>query len=433
MKLHKIIRNYKNKRMYPLHMPGHKRMLGSIYEEDFTEIPGLDDLHSPKDTILELMQEYSDFYGARRTYISVNGSTAGILAAVSTIGQLYEKILVMRNSHKSLYNGLYINNIQPKFLYPLVDENGIVCGYDYNELEKQIKINDIQALFITSPTYEGIIIDKSKILDICNKNKVCLIVDEAHGAHLIRESFASCADIVIQSLHKTLPCLTSSAIVHCNNDKLIPLMDRYMSIYQTTSPSYVILKSISECMEFLKEDYQKYDNIARYRLNKIRNKLKKCNKLRLIDTNDIYKIVISCKGTSIDGIELFNKLYEKKFVLEMAAPTYIIAMTSCIDEWDMIDKFVQEVINIDSQIELISSSDGVINYFPKLVMSNQRGEVRRVKIIESIGKISNEQIYMYPPGIPLVTYGEKITEELIEILVDLNNKGYIEVDSIEVI
>ena len=174
-KLHNFIEEYKMRELYPLHMPGHKQNFGEISQYDYTEIPYFDDLHDPSGLILDIMEGYSKIYGVGSTYLSINGSTAGILAAISALNLFGKNFLVARNCHKSVYNAIFINKIKAKYFGPYVNKSNIVVGYDYDDIEREIVNNNIGVLILTSPTYEGIKFDLSKVYDICKKNKVLII------------------------------------------------------------------------------------------------------------------------------------------------------------------------------------------------------------------------------------------------------------------
>lgn len=432
MKLHKFIRNFKLNKMYPLHMPGHKRRCGEYTKFDITEIPGFDDLHNPKGIIMDIEKGYSKYYLSKKTFISVNGSTAGILAGISTVAKNYNKFLVGRVAHKSIYNALYINNIEPLYVYPIINEAGIFIDYNYDEIEEIIIKNKIEVMIFTSPTYEGKIIDVDKITKIAKKYKVILIIDEAHGAHLDRSrSFSDKADICIQSLHKTLPALTSTALVHCNNMDLQNGLKKFMSIYQTSSPSYILLDSISNCLEFIEKQFDELNNKSLSKLEKIRDKLKKCKNLKLFESDDKYKLVIQTNNSNISGDKLYELMYSKGFILEMCSPNYVIAMTSCVDNWKKVKKFVDEILDVDKKLHKIKKKK--IDFF----IENKK-EVNFCADTESIdlnlaeGRVSSSQIYIYPPGIPIISYNEVFSNDVINLIKKLNKNKYLTCNEVEV-
>lgn len=428
-KLHNFIKEYKSKNLYPLHMPGHKQKYGDISRYDYTEIPGFDDLHDPSGLILDIMNGYSNFYGTYSTYLSVNGSTSGILAAISTLKLFGKNFLIARNSHKSVYNGIFINNVNARYFKPVINEIGIVKDYDYDEIEEMIIRYDIDVLVITSPTYEGIKIDITKINAICIRNNVLILADAAHGAHLIDEPINRIADIVIQSIHKTLPAPTSTAIVHCNNKKLDYWLRHYMSVYQTSSPSYILLSGISECLEYLEDKYEEDHKKALLNLRAVREKLDKCKNIGLFKNDDEFKIVIEGKG-KVTGEEIYNYLYDKGYVAELFTESYVIAMTGVMDDWEKIDILADLLLKFD-----ICIGEKNKDYKKRIIQSEvhipeyvgiRNPEFERVDISDAIGRISAEPVYIYPPGIPIITYGEVFDEEVIKNLEKLIEKKLIQ-------
>ena len=259
--LYKNLRNYAKTDFYPFHMPGHKRRMQwagassfpNPYEIDITEIEGFDNLHHPEGIIRESMDWAASLYGAHKTYYLINGSSSGILSAVSGTVPDSGTILISRNCHKSVYHGIYLKSLKSEYIYPQYSEEyGIQCGLDPEEIELMLKKNRyISAVLMVSPTYDGIVSDVKAVSEICHKNHIPLIVDEAHGAHFRYgdifpvPALESGADVVIQSVHKTLPCFTQSALLHLREGYIdTEKIERYLQIYQSSSPSYVLMAEI---------------------------------------------------------------------------------------------------------------------------------------------------------------------------------------------
>jgi len=279
MKLIDRLKEYGKSDFYAFHMPGHKRqeelgitLFPNPFSVDITEIDGFDNLHHPEGILKESMERAAAVYGADRTYYLVNGSTCGILAAISSAVSDGKKLLMARNSHKSAYHAAMLNRMETEYIYPeIIEESGIQGGIEPGELRRILeadKENRIGAVFLTSPTYEGIVSDIKSLAEIVHERGIPLIVDEAHGAHfafyegegenrqtgrLFPRSALHCgADLVIQSIHKTLPSLTQTAVLHLKEG----IADRerlefYLRIYQSSSPSYVMMASIDNCIEYM--------------------------------------------------------------------------------------------------------------------------------------------------------------------------------------
>ena len=232
-RLYKKLESYGQSDYYPFHMPGHKRNRASsaddfLFERDITEISGFDNLHHAEGILKEAQEYAAQIYGTKKCFFSVNGSTAALLAAVSASVNKGGKILVARNCHKAVYHALYLRELQPVYIYPHEDQRlGINGGISPERVERYLEEHpEVEAVLITSPTYDGIVSNVEKIAEIAHRHEVLLIVDEAHGAHFrFSEYFPVSAadlgaDIVIQSFHKTLPSMTQTAVLHVCSDRV---------------------------------------------------------------------------------------------------------------------------------------------------------------------------------------------------------------------
>jgi lysine decarboxylase len=435
-----------NKKVYPLHMPGHKlgRKINSanLAKIDVTEVRGTDNLHNPTGIISEAQEKAAITFGAEKTYFLVNGSTGGIISTISTICNEKDKILIARNCHKSVYNAILINNLEPIYIYPeIMESNGIVAGVDpYHIEENLIKYPSIKLVVITSPTYEGFLSNIEEIAKIVHKYNKVLMVDEAHGAHFKfnnyfpKTSIEQGADIVIQSTHKTLPAFTQSAMLHVQSTRIeCNKLQKELAIFQSSSPSYILMNSLDSCRELLDRKGNKLFNKYTKDLKKCREALKnRLNNLKLIDKNviginqimdiDYSKIVIDCSKTNITGVEL-DKILRNNYNIqvELSSINHIIAMTSICDSRYGIKKFTKALIEIDKQLNKINKKGkkyDIINhalkyYNPKVVSYKTK---TNVLLKDSVGKIAGEFIIPFPPGIPMIVPGEIITKESIILI-----------------
>ena len=458
------------KKSIPFHMPGHKRNISFApylkelnAKYDITEIKGYDNLQCPDGIILNVMNNAQKLWNTMHSFLLVNGSTCGILAAINTTCQPKDKVIIARNCHKSVYNAVELLNLKPVFIHPSVNNELHICGsVDPIELSKIInENNDVKAVVITSPTYDGVISDISAICTISHENNIPVIVDEAHGAHLaICEGFGlsavkSKADIVIQSLHKTLPSLTQTAIAHICTERINP--ERFLnslSVFQTSSPSYLLLSSIDCCIDFLIINQERITNKWLNSIDYIDNEIASLKNLyafyhgtsknRLYDSIFSYdrsKLIISVKNTKINGKQLFDILYnDYNIVLEMYADSYVIAMLSMCDKKRSLKKLMKALHKIDNLLDEKPSHEIPYTHTPAVltesVMGIRDAKNRNSKIIlveKSEGHISNEFIWAYPPGIPYLIPGEIITSDIIvqikkaidngiDIKSDLNHK-----------
>ena len=263
--LYDKLKMYSESGVYPFHMPGHKRnpmLCDGImpYEIDLTEIDGFDNLHNAESCILDVKILAENLYNVKKAFLLVIGATGGILSAVRAMTDKGDKVIVARNSHKSVYNALELCGLTPKYIVPKVDkEFGINCSITPLQAEKAIRENpDAKLLIITSPTYEGVVSDIKEICRIAHLHNVSVLVDEAHGAHFPFsgsfpvEAIQCGADVAVASLHKTLPSLTQTALLLTSNEELINPLAENLAIFETSSPSYVFMSSIEKCLDFCK-------------------------------------------------------------------------------------------------------------------------------------------------------------------------------------
>ena len=449
MTLLEHLEKYNDKKITPFHMPGHKRnthisdylkKLGVEY--DFTEISSMDDLHEPQGIIKECQQNAKSLWNSEHSYFLVNGSTSGIMAGIRACTHTNDRILVARNCHKSVYNAIELCNLIPKYILPdMLEELPVYSSVNpqavYNVLNENFsKGEKISLIVLTSPTYEGIISNIKQITEIAHSFGIPVLVDEAHGSHLdISEFFTggavkAGADIVVQSLHKTLPSLTQTAIVHLNSKIIKPeQLQRQLSIFQTSSPSYLLMSSIDCCIHFVQENknlFNNWNNNLVYFKNRIAS-LKNLSILAYTTPKKFYafdnsKIVISTVGTTINGSQLMNILRTQyKIELEMCSADYVIAMTSIADTKEDFETLATALLEIDKNISTINRDilSATISELPpvsKTIQNALYGKSQLVDISYSIGKISAEYIWVYPPGIPIITPGEKITEDTVNVI-----------------
>lgn len=420
--------NYEKEGIYPFHMPGHKRNIDvcfNPYKYDITEITGFDDLHKPEDVLLRLTERISEMYSADKSYILNNGSTSGIMTAISAVAGYNDTVLVARNCHKSVYNTLILRGIIPEYIYPQVDRNtGINLAITAADVEKALEHNNkIKAVIITSPTYEGVVSDIEAVSKAVHKKNIPLIVDCAHGAHFgFCDSFPENpmrlgADVVIMSLHKTLPAFTQTAVMCVKSGFAdIKELDRYYHIYLSSSPSYLLMSSIEYCMDYLdKNVFFKYkQNLTDF------YEKSKLEKLHFYMTDDKGKIVIGTWDCDINGIQLKEILRDKyRLEMEMASLEYVIAMTSVCDTEDGFNRLAAALTEIDASCNKKHKKEFTVPEKAETACSLYEAvsaEKKTVKYNDAEGKISGDFIFAYPPGIPIITPGEIFNKKIIECI-----------------
>ena len=435
--LYNKLKKYSKSNTIPMHMPGHKRnikLLGEKlpYELDITEINDFDDLHHAEGIIKNIEKKAKKTFNSKRSFLLVNGSTCGLLAGIRSVVKPKDKILVARNSHKSVYNAIEMNFLEPIYIEPEIDENDIYQEITPEAIERQLELNkDIKLIVLTSPTYEGIISNIKTIVEIAHSYNIPVLVDEAHGAHLnfmdkIKEYEAlNCdADIVIQSLHKTLPSLTQTAILHIKGNLVNEVeVAKQLAIFETSSPSYLFMVSIEECIDFINNNKYKFINYQE-KLDKIYNKTKMLKHLKILgnvlDNNikyDLGKIVILTKDTKINGKELANILRKNyKIEVEMSYINYVICMTSVCDSNKNFKKLLKAILDIDKRLEnnqIVFENGDTINKYNKKE-KKEKQEENTIYYKEAEGKVMDEYMWVYPPGIPLIMPGETVSVDLIK-------------------
>ncbi len=493
-RLYRQLNEYCSSDAYPFHMPGHKRrsdtafMAGfaNPYSIDITEIDGFDNLHHAEGLLRESMDWAASVYGAGRTYYLIDGSTCGVLAAVCSSVPRGGTILMARNSHKSAYHAAALNELNIRYIYPqIIDDFGLQGGLLPQDIEKMLisadngqgeggedgcenetasRPSDMpDAVFITSPTYDGVVSDVRGIADVCHRYGVPLIVDEAHGAHFPfggmfpASALEEGADIVIQSLHKTLPAFTQTALLHVQTDRVdIGRLKYYLQVFQTSSPSYVLMAGIERCIEYMSGEGR--DEMKRFagRLANLRCRLRGLRRLRLLDRDvigsagvydlDGSKIIISAAACAdgsgrLTGTALAERLRrEYRLEMEMCGADYVTAITTLMDSEEGLRRLEEAFFGIDEgltdgrpaaaahqataefrsiykSMEAFSAGrtrtcSPYIRPIP--IHEAQARPARALGLEAAVGHVSGEYVYLYPPGIPIVVPGEVLTEDIID-------------------
>lgn len=444
--LYDKLKNYSTSGVYPFHMPGHKRTAsdGLPYDIDITEIDGFDDLHDPTGCLRDLQQVAADLYRSRYAFALVNGSTVGILAAVRAMAASGGRILMARNCHLSVYHAAELCRLDTKYLYPdCADGLGILGSISPEAVEEALNTDpDISLVVITSPTYEGVVSDIKSISLICHRHGAKLLVDEAHGAHFafsdrFPQSAIHCgADAAVVSLHKTLPAMTQTALMLVNDDKAAEKVKRELSVFETSSPSYVLLASIDRCLDFSKNSEKAFDDYTKRlenfygatgslkHLSTAYDRLKDSDKVFDLDAG---KICILCNGY-MTGRELMHDLRtEFKLELEMAQGDYALAMTSVCDTDEGFERLLSALTQIDGRLKETKhqTSIGTCQPLQRLYTISEAidkgGE--KLDIYDSTGKVSREYIRVYPPGVPLIAPGEVISRDTLTQLREYEAAG----------
>ena len=550
MNLYYKLTQYISSDAYPFHMPGHKRRAAHLCDPsliDLTEIDGFDNLHHAEGILQEAQERAAKLYGSSETHFLVNGSTAGILSAIGACAKPGGCLVMARNSHRSAFNAAGLNRLRTVYLYPerpgctersgnplspgrsrgeflstsvdasdipddirnILDLNGPISPSQVEEALQQQ--DNVCAVFLTSPTYDGVVSDIAAIAQIAHSHGTVLIVDEAHGAHfgmhgMFPESSVKLgADLVIHSLHKTLPALTQTALIHVNG----PLVDRrrlrhLLSVYQTSSPSYVLMASVDQCISLLSEKGAAlFDAYAR-RLQHFyeTTKLSHLSFLRTDDPSRIlicppapadagYRFDISCREAGaacgavrqgsggMSAMQLYHTFRERFHLQpEMAGPSYVLMLSSVCDDEEGFVRLSDALLTLDREFEseflsgdsrnpagafsensrtpagapsensrtpagvlsenLQNSTDSLYRRLPAhtgkagdfraevccTIAQALEAQTEAVSFSEAEGRISAEYLFCYPPGVPLLVPGERISAGIIRKAYEMWNGGY---------
>lgn len=477
--LYQVLREYAAGDVYPCHMPGHKRNpaggeMADFFGIDITEIEGFDDLHHAAGILREAQERANRLYGADETFFLVNGSTGGILAALMAAAKPGEEILIARNCHRSVYHAALMQNLKVHYYQPqLIGEYDICDGVSADKIGKLLdEYPEIRAVVITSPTYEGILSDVAGIAAAVHDRDKILIVDEAHGAHLglftgMDGAVAAGADLVIHSLHKTLPSLTQTALLHVNGNRADrDRIHSYLAMVQSSSPSYILMAGMDACVRLLEKEgperfaffreqqdifFKKTADLKHIHIGKMTNVSE--NGYAMTGW-DIGKMLISVKDTDMTGKQLADILRKTYHIeLEMAAAGYGLALMTLMDTaegwqrladalWEIDDRIEKEHCScILSQRKPETSDDrrqqeagdaeetgAAAAELPEAVMTLAQAfhsEHEEVMPCEAAGRISADFINLYPPGIPLAAPGERLSQALLDDIADNLKKGFV--------
>ena len=506
--------SYTSSDYYPFHMPGHKRQAfagwPSPEQIDITEIPGFDNLHHCDGILKEAQERMAALFHTYKSFFLVNGTTCGILASVHAAVRRGDRILIARNCHQAVYHACMLLELRTGYLYPMQTDYGIQGSIDPDDVEQMLskarEENDpFSAVLITSPTYDGVVSDIKKISDIVHAYGIPLIVDEAHGAHFgfgkkagktsnhcassdlqsspIAENAALTfpqkavhlgADYVIESLHKTLPALTQSAVLHIADSAFVneARLARYLTIFQSSSPSYVLMAGMDRCTRVLSEQG---NTLFESFLKRLADFYEQAACLTAIDVmpfgkstgifdRDPSRILFRIVRGSKDGASLLNWMHDIHHIdLEMAAGDYATALTSVMDTDEGFARLISALSELDhtllykAAIDLkmeedepdsfssdeknsfrtptdndIFQADSKMNEKQKSISPPQKCyelyeavdlPQNLVEASLAVNRISTAFVSLYPPGIPILIPGERITEDLTKVILQAQAAG----------
>jgi arginine/lysine/ornithine decarboxylase len=435
-----------------LHVPGHK--YGKLFSEqkhsyfqeilklDATELVGLDDLHSPEGVIREAEILLSQLYNVEKSYFLVNGSTVGNLAMILATLDEEDIVLVQRNCHKSVLNAIQLTHAKAVFLDPVFHHKWGVAGGVSEELvnEALTLYSNVKAMVFTYPNYYGMVNELGKIIALAHAKKIPVLVDEAHGAHFIsggnfpRSAVQLGADVVVQSAHKTLPAMTMGSFLHFNS-KLIPIqsVESYLRILQSSSPSYPIMASLDLARSYLGTYSAEDHSFLLEQTSKFKGKLKELKGINVLDydgVGDLLKVTLQT-ANNFSGFQM-QAAFEKQGIFTELADPYNVLLVLPLLKKEMQFPFERVVEGMNHALKSVKLEKPIMrafHYKPEIstlafnVEDMKQANTRKVFLKEALGEIAAEQIIAYPPGIPLLFPGERITLPIIEQIKYLVDQG----------
>ena len=457
---------YTKEKITKFHMPGHRHedlieelnyLKENLYNFDVTEVPGTDNLHYPENIIKRSEELLSLAMNAKESLYCINGSTASNYAMIYGLFMENDTVLVQRNCHQSVYNAISLLNLSPKYLIPeLVPGFNILSTVSLDEIKDVFSKNPkAKGIILTSPSYFGIGADIESIADFCKQQGIYLLVDEAHGAHFSFSSELPESAMVLGahassvSFHKTLPSLTQSSVLNLSHklkDSEILRIKYYHRIFQSSSPSYPMMASM-EMARYLMEEHGEAlykELINELRLLKLElSKLKGVHVLdRTSGQNDFFDETRLVINTPLAGEELSRILREKyQIQCEMTEgrnTVFIVTPFNRGNDLKRLTMALKEIYSDEYKIQEQSRDasefgDNLDSPYDKDTFRNIERvlpekevlfmEHEAVSLEESIGRISFEKVVPYPPGIPLLLPGERITRETVNTLIKIYQSG----------
>lgn len=436
------------------HVPGHK--YGEIFSLeakdhfqqllrlDATELSGLDDLHSPDGIIREAEELLADLYQVQKSFFLINGSTVGNLAMIMATATTNDVVLVQRNCHKSVLHALKIAKVRPVFLEPEFDPTWkTATGVSHKTVEEAIaRYPKAKAIILTYPNYYGMVYDLKSVIDLAHSHNLPILVDEAHGAHFIiggpfpTSAIELGADIVVQSAHKTLPAMTMGSFLHVNSNRIsVDVIQDYLQMLQSSSPSYVIMASLDLARNYL-ATYE--DKDVQYLINekqKFQAELARISAIKVLEypnsEGDPLKVTIQTRG-KMSGFELQKRFELAGIYTELADPENVLFILPLLkrDLAHRLDEAIEKIRAILAEEQPISGkrkefqrNGSKVNELAIPYHQFSSFKKMNVPIAGAAGQVSAEAVIPYPPGIPLLLAGEWITEDKLETLSLLLKSG----------
>ncbi|MCR5719975.1 MAG: aminotransferase class I/II-fold pyridoxal phosphate-dependent enzyme [Lachnospiraceae bacterium] len=454
--VYEALEAFKRKRVVPFDVPGHKRGRGNpelvqllgekCVSLDVNSMKPLDNLGHPISVIKEAEELTADAFGAAHAFLMVNGTTSAVQSMILSVCKAGDKIILPRNIHKSVINAMVLCGAIPVYAEAKVNTGiGIAMGVSLDEMERAMDENpDAVAVFINNPTYYGVCSNLKAITELAHERGMRVLVDEAHGTHLYFgtglpiSAMAAGADLAAVSMHKSGGSLTQSSILLCGPDFDSEYVRQIINLTQTTSASYLLISSLDISRRNLalrgKESFAKVSRMAEYARNEI-------NAIggyyaygaELIDGDSVYdfdvtKLSVYTRGIGLTGIEIYDLLRDEYDIqIEFGDIGNILAYISIGDRIQDIERLVGALEDIKRNYQKEDADQFCGDFIkPEVVLSPQEAfySVKEsLDLDDTEGKICGELVMCYPPGIPILTPGERIDRDIINYIKYAKEKG----------
>lgn len=451
--------DYLKREFSSFHIPGHKGgelvdwevlslLNRQVFRADLTELPGLDDLHQPQGAIREAQELTADLFGAEESYFLVNGSTCGLEAGILTLCRDGEEIIIPRNVHKSVVYGLILSGAVPRYVpVEFSVKTGLALGPSLAAVEQALTLYPkARGLVLVNPSYQGIAPSLKLLVDKAHRLGIPVLVDEAHGGHFC---FNTClptpgiragADLVVQSAHKLLGSLTQSSFLHVQGS----LVERdrlkiFLRMVQTSSPSYLLLASLDGARRKMALHGDALWGETLDLVKEIRKKISCLPGIDLLSQEDLKgtdfyldptKLVISARRLGLSGRELAKILREQAGLeAEYADNNHLVLIVTPGNSREELSRLVLALKETatapsfggeDLFLSLVLPRGGDVQATPREVYNSPAS---LISVSKAAGKIAAELVCTYPPGVPLIYPGEKISEEALEYLIWAKKTG----------
>lgn len=417
--IYDFLKRYEDSNTLRLHMPGHKGIYNS---HDVTEVKGADSLFEAEGIISKSEENTSRLYGTKATYFSTAGSTLSIQAMLFMVKKERRNVYAVRNVHRSFLNACILLDLSVTWIYPSY-ENTIISGkVDISTIEEKLAEDSTpKALYITSPDYYGMVADIKSISEVCKRYHTILLVDNAHGTMLNfmdtnLHPISLGADLCADSPHKTLPVLTGGGYLHIGNPNYVGMGKFAMSIFGSTSPSYLIMESLDLCNRYistkLKGDLSK---VLGY-IESLKSKFK--GKFTFADSQEKLHLTFLAWKDGFSGIQLAERLREFNVECEYSDYQSVVLLFSPLDTLETFKRldFALENVTLDrTDVDV-----GVLHLEALPSVMNMRDAVfsdtETIEVTHSLGRICAEVKVPCPPAIPIVVSGEVLTDGSIKVL-----------------